>query len=473
MLDGQGAGEGRSWLMPIVLATAAVHLALLLRDIFVAEPFMHADRAKFRMRAIEGFVEALGRGGDAVVDYLATHGIVGDYAFHALAWLAGGRMAVVLLQASMMVLAVALLYRAVELLTRSHRLAAAATLIYALLPHNLAFPHQLLTESLSNPLVVYSFYFTVVFVRQRERGLWPLLAAGVLLGLSITIRPLWVAWPLVCAALLVLYLRREGAVPAAAFVATAWLPLLLWMSFIATATGHFSMGESQHNLQRNLGRFVWTVLQADRRAAAREAEAHGGEFPSHMSLATYLDYLGRYPMLFARGYANNSVVFLVESGMTRFSMDYLQVGLEDRAALRDPQTGWRARMAKEGFSAGLVLEFASRFWLQFTISLVAALLFLVLIALALAGTVRALWCAISRCASRDSLLLWTILALLPPYVFLSMFIIGYGSSRHRSPAEFAIVLLALLGAAAMGDVLRARRNARAGAAQPAEGAAGT
>ena len=90
------SGVSRSYLIAIVLAFVAVHVLMAVLDSYRPEVFLRADRAALRMKEIHALLGA-DSWADAS-DYLGTHGVLGDYAAHAILYAIGGRPAVIVSQ---------------------------------------------------------------------------------------------------------------------------------------------------------------------------------------------------------------------------------------------------------------------------------------------------------------------------------------------------------------------------------------
>ena len=88
----------RSWMIPIALYAAVLHLLLLFWDRRSTESFLTADRAGQRIKKIQGFIESTGDP-EALVSFLSSNGIIGDYIFHGLLYSSGGYLTVIFLHA--------------------------------------------------------------------------------------------------------------------------------------------------------------------------------------------------------------------------------------------------------------------------------------------------------------------------------------------------------------------------------------
>ena len=399
-------------LMPM----AALHVALLGYDLRHPDRFLNADRADARLDVIERFGGVWRDGGD-VGAFLTGHGIVGDWLPHALLYLAGGQYLVIAVQVLLALFSL-LWVRDIGLrLGMEPRRAHAAAVLYGLLPHTLVFPHQLSTEALFVPLVIFAFRYS----------------SGWALGLSMLVRPIVALWPLVHAVLAPAPLRARLA-----YLAAALVPLLAWMTFVFTQTGDFSMGKSGHDLGTNL------YNRAHRMAAplpAGEKPPLRGPGERRMTLGEYLGFVSQHPGIAAAHSARDIATVTGKSGIERLVLDYLDRFPESRESLQDYSGGWRARLEKEGPVAA-VRELLRSNPGPTLVSLAGAALFAVLLAFAAIGAWR--WLRDKHPSSevgRNRLLL--ILFVL--YIVATAQSVDAAQSRHRAPAEFVLCLLALAG----------------------------
>jgi 4-amino-4-deoxy-L-arabinose transferase-like glycosyltransferase len=104
-----------------------------------------------------------------------------------LPWRSGGPVAIIGLQIVLATLAAWLVARLAGRVSSWPRAPLACGLIYAFLPQNLAFPHQLVTEAIVTPLCVAWLYAMLTAIRDRSMGLF--LLAGLCLGAAILTRP--------------------------------------------------------------------------------------------------------------------------------------------------------------------------------------------------------------------------------------------------------------------------------------------
>jgi hypothetical protein len=111
----------------------------------------------------------------------------GEYLFVLLPWRIGGPVAIICLQIALATLAAWLIARLASRVSLWPRAPLVCGLVYAFLPQNLAFPHQLVTEAIVTPLCVAWLYAMLTAIRDRSTGLF--LLAGLCLGAAILTRP--------------------------------------------------------------------------------------------------------------------------------------------------------------------------------------------------------------------------------------------------------------------------------------------
>ena len=85
----------------LVAPLAALHAAMFAYDLRHPERFLNGDRASERIEVMKGFFENTNS-----LDYLASHGIPGDWLPHALLYLAGGQYLVIAVQVVLALLSV-------------------------------------------------------------------------------------------------------------------------------------------------------------------------------------------------------------------------------------------------------------------------------------------------------------------------------------------------------------------------------
>jgi hypothetical protein len=451
-----GAKPGNRYALPwAVLSTAAAaHVALLFYDFSDPDAFIRADRASLRFQK----VLAISDSSTDLLWYISSHGIIGDYLVQAILFAAGGKFATICAQLALLLLSAVATFRLCETLSLSRGACAAGTALLLLLPHSIAFPHQLSSEAIYLPLLVLSTWLTVLARQRASLGL--LVFAGVLLGVATLIRPVTLLWPVVVGIVLAWLWKVSRGLQ---FTAAAFLPILLWMSFLWQAASDFGLGESQSSMGRILYQRVVVIsltLPEDARAEVEDTYLNQGD-RGRLGIGDYLSFGLRYPAPFLEHFARDSVVFWLKSGVEKVTIDYLGGGASFRDLKDDDGGGWRRRLQRDGpIATGVFL------WNQLGIVLVISAIGAVFMAawLLLAGLGAARLLRQASRLPREQILTVLLLTLLPVYVFGVSQIIDVPQSRHRAPAEFALVVLGAYGASIFWNWLNAR-GARAGSSR--------
>lgn len=435
---------------------------LLLSFVSDSDSFIRADRSPQRLKAITRLIDS-SQTFDSFIHQLSAQGNVGDYGIHAaLYWFAGppGVIAfqIVLAVASTLCV-ISISYHAFN----SRAIAIASGLIYSLLPQSLAFPHQLTSEALANPLVIFG---TASFLRAlgpRNRTL-PWILAGASFGFAALIRPALILLPLSAALLLICIDRkRMRSSQLGIFIACGVAPFLLWGLFMLSQTGQFGPGQSNQDLGINLSQSTAKVLLAEGLA---KADGRPPEWlQRRLTLPEYLHFVAKYPGGFTNLYIANTFVMLADSGIGRLYVDVLGIGAEARLQLMNPLTGWRAQLTNHGLLA--MLEAGWRVAPgTILVGVVGALGFAlinvgVLIAyLVLLHRDSALRNALTPLTQRWCL---AFMLIIPIYVLTTSQVTAYAPSRLRSQGEFAWAILACIGWAV---VFRQRHVVRSSAQVP-------
>ena len=428
----------RAWLIGLAVAFIAAHAVLAVLDFNRPEVFLRADRSAVRMSQIHTLLAM--HSWPEARDYLGSHGILGDYAVHAILYGIGGKPFLILFQILLLLASGAGVIGLARLLGLAPRSQAVALGVYLLLPHSLVLPHQLATEALQVPLLVISTWLFCLSIRDED--LWLLLGSALLLALATLIRPITLAWPLVVFMIAVLCGRKGFG---ALFLALFGAPVLLWMSFVWETTGAFGLGESSHSLGHNLYLRVAEVAASMPEPQARELVAQHltqGAY-GRMGIAEYLRVTLQYPGPFAAAVARDAAVFWGKSGIERLTVDY--AGSEaEFVALTNRDIGWRKHLDTGSSIATL------RYVWRLTgpvllISFMASALLITLVALAVYGAAELIRALHGRLIEGASRIAAAVLILLPIYIFTCSLVVMSIRSGHRAPAEFALVILAVYG----------------------------
>jgi hypothetical protein len=375
-------------------------------------------------------------------EHLATQGIVGDYALQGFLYGLGGQQAVVLVQIALVVLSLVALFKLTCLLTASRKIASLAALVYLFLPHTLVFPHQLASEGVFVPLIVFSFYFLVYYVAGRM-AVWSLSLSALTVGLASLVRPISILWPLVALALAVIFLRPRFLVRHwAGYLTLAFLPVFVWMSFNFVSTGRFTIGQWNSSLTRNLHLRVELISRTLPPAEAARIEDRylhldGPKEQRLLGPGQYLVFAYEYPVAFLKHLGRDVAMFLGKSGLNKVILYYLDAFPETRSDIQDKEMPWRRRLEQDG-----VIALIQYYWrMQAQVVLLTALSGVVFLAFMALATYGAVLCIAGRLPGLDaagSRYVAVAMAVFPLYILSGSVAASSMQSRHRSPAEFAL-----------------------------------
>jgi hypothetical protein len=442
----------------VIVIALLVHIALGWLVMATPEIFLHADRASTRWRAIQNVVSVTSF--DELKASLAAQGNVGDYGFPALVYAAVGQMGLVVVQVLLSLASGFGVYRLGRLLRLPQSASSIAALVYLLLPHTLVLPHQLSTEAWSVPTFVLGLWLLAEgLAAPRNQGLLFALSA-LLAGVSALVRPVAMLWGLTVA---LVFLARRCPGNALQYLCVSMFPLLAWMMVNWQLTGESGLGESGHSLSRNLYlRVEWMadsmrapLREEIRRKYLRYDEANTGvgssasvfadptaENPRRLQPLDYARFALAYPGPFLRQSFKDISVFVGKSGIERLTIDVLEPERINRAQLQTPDEGWRRRLEKGGAWATVKYLWATVGPVVLLTSVVGSGLMVALTALAIFGAVQLLRSMNKRSGDGAAAILPLLVVLVPVYFVLFSQVTPGVQSRHRAPAEFALVLLA-------------------------------
>ncbi len=427
----------------LLLSILVVHFVFMLPyDLTNATVFLNADRSVSRWETIQAFLSAVKN--DKAADFVARHGVLGDYAVHAalLEW--NGKIGLISSQVGMTLASGWGVYRIGRLIKLSVPLSTFAASVYFLLPHTLVFPHQLISEALHTPLIIISLWLTAEYLVNKNRRFAYLfiLIGALLVGVAALIRPVTLLWPLIVGLIVMHDSKRRIGI---AYIFVAYFPILIWMSFVGIQTGKFGLGEASHDMGHNLydriGRITET-MPLETSSKVRKTYLDQGRKGS-LKVSTYIQFATEYPTYFAQHTARDILIFVGKSGIERISIDYLEINIDARSELQDSHRGWRPRLEKEGVTAAIVYLWKTQ-GAVFVISIVGSILIFMIVSLAAFGGFKIIR-RHGRAYGEHSVHL--LLIALPLYILLFSQVVDAVQSRHRAPAEAAIVLLFAIGIA--------------------------
>jgi hypothetical protein len=438
-------------LLFILLYTAFIQGLMFIYDTAHPNIFIHADRAADRMTAIEYLVSFF-QGGTYLRQFLAYQGSAhgpGEYLIQGVIFYFGGQYAVILFQILLFIGSIGALYHLALLVTHSRGMSVAAALINAHLPYGVVYPHMLWSEALFDPFVLISFYFVARSAIGHPD--WPSISlAAVFLGLATLVRPHTMPWAIIVAT--VFWFCQVPARRIVGYITIFAIVLAIWPSLVWSQTGHFKMGNPSHvfySLSTRLKNMI-DLLPTDQRQAAVERYLPARESEDWALfdlLSRYVSFATTHPWPFIRTSAQEVFIFVSQSGIERFTIDYLELVGIDRTLIQNPEHGWRKKLSAEGFIAT-----ASMFMRDYgdilIPSLIGAVAMLFLWGLAGLGAISTFSGRPAYLGSKERIMVLSM-SLFPIYIFLPGQLFYYAQARYRSPAEFCLSVLAVIGWQAM------------------------
>jgi 4-amino-4-deoxy-L-arabinose transferase-like glycosyltransferase len=439
------SGSGHAWML--ATSVLVMHGVLASYDLLSGfAPFLRTDRAGQRAESISRLINAANW--QQLREALLRNIIPGDYLLQAVLYAGGGALAVVVFQIVLQLLAVLAVYRTAQLLLSSSRMSFAAALIYACLPHSIVLAHQLSSEALAVPLVAIG-YWLVMEVRVGGKPTRRLLIAGAMLGLAACVRPVLALLPIIVAPLVARPRSPRAAAEAASFAAAGTLPLLLWAAFFSLSTHQLSLGNMEvgTSLGGNLrGRVVRIAasLPPDQQVVitGRYLDRNSNGV---LSVADYLSFVAQYPRASLQHALRDMVTLAAKSGMSRLTIDYLDLAPRDADQIQSWGHGWRANWESRGLVAAIqaVRSHSPAIVIP---ELIGAILFSALFSCSLLGILFVGQLVKTGSISNERKAGFLLLTLLIVCVFATSQVGDAAQSRLRYPAEFAICILAVFGA---------------------------
>ncbi len=427
----------------IVLAFAAtLHLFMFAFDVAMQFPaFLRGDRSPVRWFGVEAL-----RAADAshlVSTLTSAPTAPGEYLFGYVFGLFGGIAAIVAFQTVLFLLSLLCLCKIAERLPWRHSVLVFGT-IYTLLPHNLVFTHQFVTEAIATPFIVFFIYFYCRAARSGRTS--DALLCGLMLGVAIFVRPPLMPIVPLLVLVRVLYRRYFSAVnwrSVAMICGVAILPMVAWSAVYTAETGRVGYTSGVANLGWNLRSKVFLVYS--RNGLEQPAPLRGyADYPSlyndskGISVADFAGYVARHPLLFAQSATSDALIFLGRADISKVFVDYL--GDPNTARYKD----WRSWVSKAGIAE--VLELLAH--KSDALLLIVAELLLSVVTLAFSGAALFFACYAFLRPSRISALLGEshaalvlVLSSVLIAVFMSAQLVDQAQGRLRHPAEACIMLL--------------------------------
>jgi hypothetical protein len=435
----------------LLLYVALLQGLLFAYDLNHPDVFLHADRALDRMHAINE-LQALLDGQSTFATFLSRQGtamgVPGDYIVQGVLFHFGGQYSVILFQIALFLVSLVALYHLTFLLTNSVKIGFWVTLIFAHLPYGAMFPHMLWSEALFNPLILLSFCF-VGRATLRPNGILNVVLAATFLALAALVRVVAIPWLVIV--LVGFHLCRLPIRKLAIYVVVFAAIFSAWPLIAALSTGRAVMGGGDHSAINHLAYSMRVRIDTmiESLPAAEREEAHRryadpGEFDRISGgLKMYADFAIRYPLIVTKAFFQDVAIFVAQSGIERFTIDFLELA-GNRESMQEDRHGWREQLMLNGPSAALLIFFQKD---QFVIiiSLLTALAMLPLWALAAVG----IWHISSSASTRWLTFKARVNLLSMPffiaYAFAPNTLVYYPQARYRSPAEFCLCILAVIG----------------------------
>lgn len=434
------------YVFALLASFIAVHGGLLVFDLHSKfEPFLRTDRAANRYVAIANLLRADNWRG--IHDALLGNNIIpGEYLVQTALYGEAGPLALVLFQLGLQLIAVLAVFRMTVLVLNAPRFGLWAALLYTFLPHSLVLAHQLSSEAIAVPLLVTAFWLTVEF-RVAGKSIWFLMAAGALFGLSVFVRPVLAPLPILLLPFLGRMRRPQSLAGAAGFAMLGMLPLALWGGFIWMNTNQLSLGNANASLGMNLYGRVERVSAAlppvEQAAISARYLKQGAD--GTLSISDYLSFVMHYPIPSIQHFLRDEVTLALKSGVSRLTIDFFNLAPEDTATIQSWSEGWRPTWEQHGLLAAIRSVATTSPYVVVSELVGAAFfsLFSLSVSIGLIATLRS--ALVDRHFGGRAIGL-AMLSVTVLYIFASAQVVDAAQSRHRYPAEFAMSILAVLGA---------------------------
>jgi hypothetical protein len=428
----------------VVIGLAAIlHAILFAYDAATRfEAFLWGDRAAHRWGSLQNFLSA--ESGKVLATLASGQVGPGEFLLQWPSFALGGIPGVVLFQIALFLLSVYFVCAIAQRVLPWELSPLICGTIYVLLPQNIAFTHQFVTEAVATPLTVAFLYFYLL--SSESRGWRYAMAGGLALGLAIFVRPS-LAFILPPFVVLHLIYRRSlwsGVLKTvAAIVVVALIPMTIWVVAFTLTTGKFGYTGGVANLGWNLRSKVFLVQSRNGLEPAPEVQSFKRyedlyEDLGGISTVRFLDIASDHPLLFAGSAARDAAIIAARGNASKVMVDYLGIGRNTE--IKD----WRDVVSKSG-AAGL------QAWMRDSKALFLLLAVEAAASLVTALAVGAGFCfllyalvrprSVSRSTGMETFgLILTIGAVLFA-AFVSGQLVDQAQARLRHPAEAGLVIL--------------------------------
>lgn len=416
------------WLLALV-AAAHVALAVLVPD--TAEKFQLGDRAWDRAAKVVDMLAA--HDFQSLLAALYYHSAPGDYVFFLPAYAIFGPAGVIAQNIALSLIGVWFLYR-IGTTWFSPAVGRIAAVVYALLPAAIFHPQVFASEAICNPLLIAATWYAGNMLREDSPRPRDAVLFGVVSAVVAFTRYLYLLFPLMVAALLILRAggRRKPFRAAALALMLSYSLTGAWWAVAALNDGRYTVGFNFQGLGSNL------YLRAQRMEniegfaldpAIRQSRS--------MSVGQFAEVALAHPEGLAHTVVSDAVNLLANPGAAMVYGRYL--GMFDLEESGDKDVlRWRDIRDRQGILAMIAHLWAvSPAGVAINVAMAAMLGTLYLFGAAGA-------CVVLRDGARP-LAFRLLLAGIPAYVFTFTFASGSLRWDHRSPMEFVLCLFFAAG----------------------------
>jgi hypothetical protein len=423
----------------VLMAAFLLHIGFFAYDVATGfEPMLRGDRSFSRLQALLAFDV-----NDTLSMLVANPVIPGEYFAEWVAYGFGGKAGIIIFQIALLLASVWALCRTVSALFPWKSYTVVVGLVYVALPQNVVFTHQLVTEAIVTPLLVFFAYFYVMYSKYARTR--QLLMCGLTLGLVIVVRPVFAIVPptLVLSHLVYRrYLWRSAASTVTLICGLSILPMAGWVVTYTAETGKFGFTSGVANLGWNLRSKVWWVYtrnQLDKPAEIKAYSEYSDLYRDSdgISVRRFLQLVAEHPILFARP-AIIDVLTLFRGNISKLVVDYF--GISRNQGVK----GWRDVLSEEGIAGELTLLMRSKgtflsVGTEFLVSVITAPCIATAILFAIFCLRRPK--AVSGELGTISFGMILVQSAILFTVFVSSQIVDQAQPRLRHPAEAGLILL--------------------------------
>lgn len=373
----------------IALLAIILHSGLLIADVAMHYAgFLRGDRAGMRWQSLLYFDQHAAA--TPLATLLQISVVPGEYLLAYPFYLALSQLGILIVQVALLVASATCVAIIAQRMFSQRNAGLIVGIVYLLLPNNLVFPHQFVTEAFATPFMCF-FLYAVCVQADRFRGSTSVLG-GVFLGLAIFARPSLALVSLGLMAMCFVYRRYVSAAQSRAALVIACLslvPLSLWTATYTVSTGKFGYSSGVANLAWNLRSKIWLLSTRN----GIPLEPHVAGFKEYADLyadrsggigtGEFLTFAVAHPKEVLRGSAEDLFITLGRGNASKLFVDYL--ALADESQLK----GWRDAVARKGM--GGVFELAQNNPLTMLFIVVEIASTLIVLLASLVAVVYGLW----------------------------------------------------------------------------------